>query len=348
MCVIIVKQHNNTIATDIIKNAARINADGLGIVWLDTYDITYHKSNEYMVLNTKRPFIAHFRYATIGKVGLSNTHPFQCGAQKNEYLMMNGHIHGLGNAEKCDSKVLAEALGKVPRHTWKQELEKHKTVRFLSVNVRNRQFQIYNRDLWTFKDGVWYSKTNVIQEHVVAVYGTLKKGNGNYYNYLSDSTFMGSGVTADKYPLIVQGLPYLVNKKGIGHNVEVDVFKVSSDTFASLDRLEGHPTWYKRELTQITMNDGSVKFAWVYFNPMEIKPSDTFHKSYVYKPYAPQQKFNVGYKPQRTHQARWSAFEYEKPYCTSCYHDLKKLGTWHECKACGEMYTQAEVDRLLY
>jgi predicted glutamine amidotransferase len=99
MCVIIVKQQKQQTPTDVIKTSARINPDGLGIVWLDTYEITYHKSSEYMVLDTTRPFIAHFRYATIGKVGRSNTHPFQCGPNSNEYLMMNGHIHGLGNTQ---------------------------------------------------------------------------------------------------------------------------------------------------------------------------------------------------------------------------------------------------------
>ena len=327
-------------SADIIKTSARINADGLGIVWLDTYEISYHKSSEYAVLNTERPFIAHFRYATIGKVGLSNTHPFQCGPQSNEYLMMNGHIHGLGNMEKCDSKVLAEAIGKTPRHTWKTELEKHKSVRFLTFNVRNRQFQMYNKHLWTFRDGVWFSKPNVIEEHHVAVYGTLKRGHGNYERFLSDSHFLGAGTTKDKYPLIIQGLPYVVNKKGIGHNVEVDVFKVSADVLKSLDALEGHPTWYERKQIAIDMEDGSTKFAWLYFNPMPINSHTQFHKTYN------------GHRPNM--YSKWSkskrnfSWVDERPYCTSCYHDLKKIGYMYECKACQEMYTQAEVDRLLY
>jgi gamma-glutamylaminecyclotransferase len=333
---------------EVAKTSARINPHGLGVVWLDTFEISYHKSNEYKVLDTKRPFIAHFRYATIGKVGVDNTHPFQCGAQKNEYLMMNGHIHGLGDINKCDSKVLAEALGSVPRHEWKKELEKHKGIRFLSVNVRNRQFQMYNRDLWTFKDGIWYSKSNVIEEHVVAVYGTLKKGHGNYYNYLSDSKHLGSGHTTDKYPLIIQGLPYLVDKKGIGHNVEVDVFKVSAEVLSSLDKLEGHPTWYERKQRLIKMENGNSILAWIYFNPITIRDNDMFHKTYVHKPYIPE-KFQSGYRPQHTYKKdfQWSMHD-EKPFCTSCFSDLRKVGSWYECKGCNEFYTQAEVDRLIY
>jgi len=79
MCVIIIKQKDNVMSKEIAKTSARINPHGLGIVWLDTFETTYHKSNEYNLLITERPFIAHFRYATVGKVGLSNTHPFRCG-----------------------------------------------------------------------------------------------------------------------------------------------------------------------------------------------------------------------------------------------------------------------------
>ncbi len=143
MCLIIVKQKNNRLPSGVAKTSGFINPHGLGVVWLDTFEITYHKSSEYSVLETDRPFIAHFRYATVGKIGLDNTHPFRCGVQKHEYLMMNGTIQGLGCKDHCDTKVLAQRLGSVQRHLWKDELAKH-DVRFVSINVRNRTFQIYN------------------------------------------------------------------------------------------------------------------------------------------------------------------------------------------------------------
>ena len=79
MCVIIIKQKEQMMSREVAKTSARINPHGLGIVWLDTFEVTYHKSKDYNVLLTERPFIAHFRYATIGAVNLENTHPFQCG-----------------------------------------------------------------------------------------------------------------------------------------------------------------------------------------------------------------------------------------------------------------------------
>ena len=77
---------------EILKNSARINPHGLGIVWLDTYKVSYHNSKEYNLLKTDRPFIAHFRYATVGAVNRENTHPFVCGNNSDELLMMNGTI----------------------------------------------------------------------------------------------------------------------------------------------------------------------------------------------------------------------------------------------------------------
>ena len=107
MCVIIIKQKNNVMPTEIAKNSARINPHGLGIIWLDTFEVTYHKSKEYKQLITERPFIAHFRYATVGAINKENTHPFVCGRNTDEMLMMNGTIKGLGNDKVCDSKALA-------------------------------------------------------------------------------------------------------------------------------------------------------------------------------------------------------------------------------------------------
>jgi gamma-glutamylcyclotransferase (GGCT)/AIG2-like uncharacterized protein YtfP len=158
---------------------------------------------------------------------------------------------------------------------------------------------------------------------------------------------IGSGHTLDKYPLIVQGLPYLVDKKGIGHNVAVDVFKVSGEVFADLDRLEGHPNWYKRKQVFVKMENGNSVLAWIYFNPIVIRDNDVFHKTYVHTPYVPQKQ--AGYKPQRTYNEnfQWSIDD-EKPFCTSCYSDLRKVGSWYECKGCNEFYTQVEIDGLIY
>lgn len=289
MCVIIIKQKKTQrVGTDTLKRAGTINPDGLGIVWLDDFSITYHKSKDWQVLDTQRPYIAHFRYATKGKVGKSNTHPFQCGQVKHEFLMHNGTIMGLGSEEVCDSRMLAEEIGKTPRHTWEQALAEYDS-RFVTINTQKRSFQVYNKHLWSKKDGVWYSKDSVLHDNYVAVYGTLKKGNSNYYSYLGDSTFVGSGKTKDKYPLVVSGLPFLLERKGEGHNVKVDVFKVSDSQLQRLDKLEGHPNWYIRKEVECVVGD-TVEKCWIYFNPTaqdtkNYVESYEQYKSYGYNPY---------------------------------------------------------------
>jgi len=193
--------------------------------------------------------------------------------------MMNGTIKGLGNHTDCDSKVLAGSLGEVSRNKWKKMLEEF-DCRFVTINTRNRTFQVYNKKLWTIKDGVWFSKDSVLEDTMIAVYGTLKKGESNYWNYLTNSTYIGKGKTAHKYPLLISNLPYLIEENGLGHHVEVDIFTVTGTVLASLDRLEGHPTWYFRKQIMISTKQGE-KLCWVYFNIREkVKPDSVFHKKY--------------------------------------------------------------------
>ena len=298
-----------------------INPDGMGVVWLDTFDVSYHKSNEWEILDTTRPYIAHFRYATVGAVNRDNTHPFVCGKQKDELLMMNGTIKGMGNFIKCDSRVLAEKLGDIPRKKWKKHLAKYGS-RFVSINTRTKTFQIYNRNLYTYKDGVWYSKTNVLQDNVIGVYGTLKKGYSNYNWYLTKSRYVGAGKTQDKYPLVISGLPYLINEKGTGHNVDIDVFKVSDSVFDDIDALESHPTWYRREKIPVKMDDGSIVVAWVYFNIREKVGNRKLHKTYVQPKIKPNYGWSTwdswddwtpSYKKQPKSTGRWGASSWDDP-----------------------------------
>ena len=53
--------------------------------------------------------------------------------------------------------------------------------RFVAINTHKKSFEIFNKHLFTRRNGVWYSKANVLQDNLVAVYGTLKRGEGNYH-----------------------------------------------------------------------------------------------------------------------------------------------------------------------
>jgi len=361
MCIIIVKKKGLKVPTDVLKSSAKINPHGLGIVWLDDYKVTYHKSSEYNLLNTDRPYIAHFRYATVGAINKSNTHPFVCGSNTNELLMMNGTIKGLGNQKDSDSKVLAQSLGVVPRHLWKKELERY-DCRFVTLNTRNESYQMYNRQDWHLKDGIWYSKDNVLETNYVAVYGTLKKYYNNYWNYLSASTFVGSGQTKDKYPLVIKGLPYLINNKGVGYNVIVDVFRVNDRVLADLDMLEGHPKWYRREQIEIDIK-GKKVLCWIYFNLRETSVGQLHHKTYTRTAKAsgyPYRKWNEPTKVNtlfsNTPKPYFDDFKdvpdvdnefdvmNELPMCIACYNDLKYDGfNQYYCDQCNTWHSESDV-----
>ena len=68
MCIIIVKSKDKQVSPEILKNSSRINPHGLGVIFLDTNEVKYYQSKDWKVLDTNRPYIAHFRLATKGKV----------------------------------------------------------------------------------------------------------------------------------------------------------------------------------------------------------------------------------------------------------------------------------------
>ena len=73
---------------------------------------------------------------------------------------------------------------------------------------------------------------------------------------------------------------YIENTLGKGYNVEVDVFKVSNASFKSIDRLEGHPKWYRRKEIPIKLKSGKELTCWLYFNPQEVTEHTEMHESY--------------------------------------------------------------------
>lgn len=133
---------------------------------------------------------------------------------------------------------------------------------FLSPNSPSRATQVKeSEDIW------------------IATYGTLKKDYNNYTTYLTASTYLGSGTTQDKYPLIIKDMPYLIEELGLGFQVEVDVFKITHSVLAKLDEFEVHPTWYRRKQIPIQLK-GSTHSCWLYFSMTETVGEHSLHKSY--------------------------------------------------------------------
>jgi gamma-glutamylcyclotransferase (GGCT)/AIG2-like uncharacterized protein YtfP len=98
----------------------------------------------------------------------------------------------------------------------------------------------------------------------VFVYGTLQQEFGNHiWMENAGGVFLSKAVTVDNYPLIVNGLPYLMDEKGEGKRVHGEVYEVSD--IIPLDHLEGHPSFYERRQREVELEDGSTLLVWMYF-----------------------------------------------------------------------------------
>ena len=80
---------------------------------------------------------------------------------------------------------------------------------------------------------------------IVFVYGTLMRRCGNH-RLLETSTLLGRAWTLPEYELLsLGGCPGLVPAGKT--SVAGELYRVTPEVLADLDRLEGHPTFYRRE-----------------------------------------------------------------------------------------------------
>jgi gamma-glutamylcyclotransferase (GGCT)/AIG2-like uncharacterized protein YtfP len=103
--------------------------------------------------------------------------------------------------------------------------------------------------------------------HLVFVYGTLKKGFGNH-RLLAASEFLGEARTAQSYAMYSTGVPIVVKNEAISP-IQGELYRIDEATLVTLDSLEGHPDWYRRELVDVIVfgeNGERSEKAWVYFN----------------------------------------------------------------------------------
>ena len=93
----------------------------------------------------------------------------------------------------------------------------------------------------------------------VFVYGSLKRG---YWNHvlLEDSDFVRYAQTEPKFQLYHNGHYPMMIEGAL--SVYGEVYKVTPDVLALLDRLEGVPHHYRRE--KILLDDGSKVWAYIY------------------------------------------------------------------------------------
>ena len=96
-------------------------------------------------------------------------------------------------------------------------------------------------------------------------YGTLKTGYP-FHHLLRGNRFVGRALTKDRLPMFIQGIPYVFNLPGHGHQIRGEVFDVDLGTLSQLDQLEHHPIWYRREKAVVLLDGEEETEAWIYFN----------------------------------------------------------------------------------
>lgn len=100
----------------------------------------------------------------------------------------------------------------------------------------------------------------------VFVYGTLKEGLYNSH-LLSEADFLGRHVLEGRYGMVdLIHYPCVVADASLPDTGRIygEVYRVDDDTLASLDILEGHPSYFRRIKV-----DTPWKSAWMYTLPSE-------------------------------------------------------------------------------
>ncbi|EDW61830.2 putative gamma-glutamylcyclotransferase CG2811 isoform X1 [Drosophila virilis] len=105
----------------------------------------------------------------------------------------------------------------------------------------------------------------------VFVYGTLKSGEPNHH-WLTTKTngharFLAKGTTMIRFPLVIgtrYNIPFLLDKQGVGHNVQGEIYEVDDTMLSNLDVLEDYPRYYDREPQTILTDQNEKLECWLY------------------------------------------------------------------------------------
>ena len=299
MCIIIKNITGKPLSETIAKRCVEINSDGFGIVYLDGKSGDFRTLNMdlgYRLLTTEtRPYVAHCRYTTVGETNADGIHPFPIG--KGRYLFQNGTIT-TDSKSKSDTYQLAETLHGLSSKRVSFLLTAFDSCRWAVVDTKHKTAETFGT--WHTDNGIEYSKDNVLKPETLvssyggyscgyydtwdtpaeyntaadtskrttlAVYGTLRYGFGNH-GLIKDADFIGYAYTANKMRLCINGLPYMIRgKHKDGRNVECELYSVDNETLSRVDQLEGHPTFYRRDLiafkldSSITGHGGNISAA---------------------------------------------------------------------------------------
>lgn len=99
------------------------------------------------------------------------------------------------------------------------------------------------------------------RNNIVAVYGTLRKGQGNHRRLEhGNAKFLGKCKIGNFGMVSLGGFPAVYSTEEPDKLITIEVYEVDDATMRSLDQLEGFPNFYNRK--QVPTPLGT---AWIYF-----------------------------------------------------------------------------------
>ena len=141
-------------------------------------------------MSEARPYVAHARYMTKGKICKENIHLFEQG---DWLVAMNGTISGFADATANDTRLAMDILKTIPRKKDKIAFMEKWEARFLCVNRKTNE--VIRTGTWIEKEGVQYSKNNVLEtfrkKEVGYAAGAYYNDHYNYAEYSSSPPFSG-------------------------------------------------------------------------------------------------------------------------------------------------------------
>jgi gamma-glutamylcyclotransferase (GGCT)/AIG2-like uncharacterized protein YtfP len=121
----------------------------------------------------------------------------------------------------------------------------------------------------------------------VCVYGTLKKGHYNH-GLLDGAVFLGRTVVRGNMAMVdLTHYPCVVVDDRLPADGAIlgEVYRIDDDTLASLDLLEGHPSYFRRIKV-----DTPWKSAWMYTLPSEYLEREVMDMG-IWEPTAEEEAF---------------------------------------------------------
>ncbi len=288
MCMILIKPKGKTVPMEHLDRASVHNKDGFGWTYVHKREMITTKTLNYdefikelSVLKDKEVLI-HMRAMSAGEVSLDNVQPIDMGS---EVFCHNGTIFDLAiDPSKSDSVLMASLISDLPANPAREKMIEL-ILRKDRAAIMDKQGKITLFGVWKEEGGIMYSSdyyketcsaafcddwdismSKYNTSFQVAVYGTLKEGYGNH-RLLEGSKLIGKGTTALKYPMVQgYGFPYVYDEEGVGENIHVEVYEVTTEVMDSLDRLEGVDSGhYTPALVDIDLEGGVWEQAEMYF-----------------------------------------------------------------------------------